>query len=367
MISKTKLIVFVVLIFLAGYLLEEAIDISEDKIPESVEETVEVISELFSVFVAFSIFTITWYSYDKSKNNRSLFLGIMFYFVGILMLFHLLSYPFMPEFLTPNSDSKAAIFLIVFRVVLAIMLLSSVIIHKDTLSVFLKKSVLFSFIIIFMAISFASVYFYQDSILESYDLYGYSYLTVFFLSITTAAIFYACYRYFKEFKETSDDSLKYLIYGSLIIILSNIVYFAFEFSAHFLIITGFFFIFLALYKSSVELPYDKLYLAEEKLRNVAEEKYRNLFNNANDAIILHDIECRVTSWNHAAEKIFGWTSNEVTGKHLLKILVPEESRAYMQRVACNIDRDDLSYFEPELLRKDGSRMNASMTVSNLKG
>ncbi|MDO8725306.1 MAG: PAS domain S-box protein [Candidatus Methanoperedens sp.] len=366
MISKAKLIALVILIFLAGYFLEKAIDISEDKLPGSVEGTIEVISEFFSVFVAFSIFTIAWYSYNKSRNNRYLFLGMMFYFVGILMLFHLLSYPYMPEFFTPNSYNKTAIFLLASRIILATMFLASAYIHKDTLSVLLKKSFLISVIIIFTAISFASVYFYRDSLFVSYNFYGYSYITVFFLSITTAVILYACYRYFKEFKETGDKSLIYLIYGSLIIILSNIVYFAFEFSAHFLIITGFFYIFLSLYKSSVESPYEKLAIAEEKLRNATEEKYRNLFNNANDAIIIHDIECKVTSWNHASEKIFGWTAEEITGKHLLRILVPEESRAQMQRIACNIDRDDTSYFEPELFRKDGRRMNASMTVSNLR-
>ncbi|MDO8727927.1 MAG: PAS domain S-box protein [Candidatus Methanoperedens sp.] len=116
----------------------------------------------------------------------------------------------------------------------------------------------------------------------------------------------------------------------------------------------------------MESPYEKLAIAEEKLRNAVEEKYRNLFNNANDAIIIHDIECRVTSWNPAAEKIFGWTADEITGKHLLTILVPEESRAQMQRITCNINQDETSYFEPELLRKDGSRINASLTVSNLK-
>ncbi|MDO8727926.1 MAG: MASE3 domain-containing protein, partial [Candidatus Methanoperedens sp.] len=185
---------------LAGYFLEKAIDISEDKLPGSVEGTVEVISELFSVFVAFSIFTISWYSYDKSKNNRSLFLGMMFFLVGILILFHLLSYPFMPEFFTPNSESKAAIFFIESRILLAIMLLASAYIHKDTLSVLFNKRVLISFTIVLTAIYFASAFFYQDSSFVPYNIQGYSYTTVFLLSITTAAILYSCYRYFKEFQ-----------------------------------------------------------------------------------------------------------------------------------------------------------------------
>ena len=96
-----KLLVIIFVIFLAGYFLEEFIDISKN-IPGSVEETLEVISELFSVFVAFSIFVITWQSYTKSRDNHSLIIGTTFFIAGFLILFHLLSYPFMPEFFTPN-------------------------------------------------------------------------------------------------------------------------------------------------------------------------------------------------------------------------------------------------------------------------
>jgi len=69
------------------------------------------------------------------------------------------------------------------------------------------------------------------------------------------------------------------------VLVSNLVYFSYELSAHFLIITGFYYFYIGLYKSSVELPYEKLAISEEKLRRSAEEKYRRLFDNAHDAVI----------------------------------------------------------------------------------
>jgi len=105
-----KLLAIMVSVFLMGFILEEAIDLSGINNPESLEETFELLSELFSVFVAISIFAITWYAYDKSRDNHSLFLGATFLITGLLILFHLLSYPFMPDFVTPNSSHKAAIF-----------------------------------------------------------------------------------------------------------------------------------------------------------------------------------------------------------------------------------------------------------------
>jgi PAS domain S-box-containing protein len=150
---------------------------------------------------------------------------------------------------------------------------------------------------------------------------GYSPEIILLLSLVTAIILYACYLYTKRSKETEKNNLIYLIYGSIIVVLSNLVYFSYEFSGHFLIITGFFFIYLALYKSSVILPYEKLAIAEEKLRKGVENKYRNLFDNANDAIITTDLKDCVTSWNHSAETLFGWEVEKVMGKKLSELFL----------------------------------------------
>jgi len=94
---KWKLLAIMASVFLIGFLLEEMIDSSKLNDFQSLEETIEIISELFSVFVALSIFGITWYAYNKSRDNHSLFLGTTFLITGFLILFHLLSYPFMPD------------------------------------------------------------------------------------------------------------------------------------------------------------------------------------------------------------------------------------------------------------------------------
>jgi len=361
-----KLLAIVVFVFLAGYFLEGAIDASES-IPGTFEETLEVLSELFSVFVAFSIFAITWHSYDKSKDNHSIFLGITFFIVGFLILFHLLSYPFMPEFLTPNSDHKAAIFLIESRIVLAVLLLVSVYIYKDTLPGLTNKRSLFSFAIAISSIFLVIALLYQDSPL-AYKIDNYSTETIFLLLMITVVLLYASYRYFKDFKKTRQNNIILLIDGLIIIIFSNLVYFSYEFSGHFLIITGFFFIYLALYKSSVELPYEKLALAEEKLRVAAEDKYRLLFDNANDAMITTDLEDRVSSWNRSAEKIFGWTAQEVRGKKLIQLIVPLELQKNREEIIREtLDGKSATGIDTLCQHKDGRKINVGLTTSLLMG
>ncbi len=361
-----KLLAIIVSVFLAGYFLESAID--ESDASPFVENTLEIISELFAVFVALSIFSITWIAYSKSKDNHSLLMGSTFFIVGILILFHALSYPFMPQFITSNSLHKAAYFLAESRLVLAVLFLASVYVHKDTLPELINKQVLISFTIILSIISLVFTLFYHDSVFLGFipeDIRSTG--TIFYLTMVTGMTLYASYLYARRAKETGENNLISLVYGSIIVVFSNLVYFSYEFSGHFLIITGFYFFYLALYKSSVELPYEKLALTEEKLRLAAEEKYRNLVDYANDAIIAIDLEDRVTSWNRSAEEIFGWTEQEIMGKKLSQLIVPPNLLAERKRILTNtLTGKTFSGIETVRLRKDGSKIDASMTISPVR-
>ncbi|MDD5474863.1 MAG: PAS domain S-box protein [Candidatus Methanoperedens sp.] len=359
-----KLLTIVVSVFLIGYFIEEAIDISATNIKDSIEAYLEISTELIPVFVSFSIFAMTWYQYNKSRDNHSLFMGGAFLIIGFLILFHMFSYPFMPDLITPNSYNKAAFFFIESRLVLAILLLASVYIYKDTLPKLINRGVLLSFAIALLVLSLAFVLLYNKYLFTEYNFNSFSNITVFLLSIISAIILYASYLYAKRFKETGQKDLIFLIYGSIILLFSNLVYFSFEFSGHFLLITGFFFMHLALYRSCVELPYEKLALAEDKLRVAAEEKYYNLFDNANDAIITTDLEDRITSWNKAAERLFGWTEHEVMGKMLSSLLVPEYLRTEREQIVNNALTGRIyTGIETVRLRKDGTKMDVSITIS----
>lgn len=59
--------------------------------------------------------------------------------------------------------------------------------------------------------------------------------------------------------------------------------------------------------------------AEETLRE-SEVKFRSVTQSANDAIITTDREGLILGWNRGAEKIFGYSENEITGKTLSDIM-----------------------------------------------
>lgn len=71
---------------------------------------------------------------------------------------------------------------------------------------------------------------------------------------------------------------------------------------------------------------------ERKKANAAleksEEKRRLIMNGALDAIITIDNKERITFWNPQAEVIFGWKSEQVLGKALSEIIIPDQLRKY---------------------------------------
>lgn len=70
---------------------------------------------------------------------------------------------------------------------------------------------------------------------------------------------------------------------------------------------------------------------EQKRLAEAEERFRAIAEYAMDAIIMIDDEGKVTYWNPAAEKMFGYSASEMIGKNVHEILMPEEYREQFKK------------------------------------
>jgi PAS domain S-box-containing protein len=103
-------------------------------------------------------------------------------------------------------------------------------------------------------------------------------------------------------------------------------------------------------------------------RRRAEDERRRLaamIESSNDAI-MSLTEGRVSFWNPAAEKLFGYSSEEILGKSV-NILVPSHLRGEVERNVESILRgEQIQDFETERVRKDGSIVLVSLTLSPLK-
>jgi PAS domain S-box-containing protein len=94
-------------------------------------------------------------------------------------------------------------------------------------------------------------------------------------------------------------------------------------------------------------------LTEELREN--EERYRNLFENANDAIVTFTLEATVTSTNRGLEALLGWSREELIGQHYRKFITPASAALGEERTRRFLAGERVpSIFEAEMVRKDGS-------------
>ena len=86
-----------------------------------------------------------------------------------------------------------------------------------------------------------------------------------------------------------------------------------------------------------------------------------------DAIISKDLNSVITSWNHAAERLFGYTAEEAIGRSVL-MLIPEDRLDEETEIIARIRRGEpMPSFETIRVRKDGTRVPVSLTVSPIRG
>ena len=92
-----------------------------------------------------------------------------------------------------------------------------------------------------------------------------------------------------------------------------------------------------------------------------------LIESADDAIISKTLEGIITSWNKGAERIFGYTADEVIGKPVT-ILIPkgheDEEPAILAKLRAG---QRIEHYETVRVRKDGRLIDISLTISPIRG
>ena len=116
-------------------------------------------------------------------------------------------------------------------------------------------------------------------------------------------------------------------------------------------------------------PVFTAYLRDITDRNRGEEASRRLaaiIESSDDAIISKDLNGIITSWNAAAERLFGYKPEEIIGKSILTLIPPErhhEEPGILERIRRG---EPINHYETVRRRKDGTLFDISVTVSPLK-
>ena len=117
-------------------------------------------------------------------------------------------------------------------------------------------------------------------------------------------------------------------------------------------------------------PMFAAYIRDVTARKTAEETVRRLaaiVEHSNDAIVATDLRGTIVAWNPGAERLYGWTAAEIIGRHI-SATAPEDRHSEANFLARQVaDGKAVSGHRTVRMRKDGSLVDVSLTISPIFG
>src|SRR5580704_6499149 len=107
-------------------------------------------------------------------------------------------------------------------------------------------------------------------------------------------------------------------------------------------------------------------ITERKRAEQATRLLAAIVESSHDAIVSKSLNGVITSWNKSAERLFGYAAEEAVGQNITLIIPPErrdEERTIIEQLT---RRERVDHFETVRMRKDGSLIDVSLTVSPMK-
>ncbi len=91
-----------------------------------------------------------------------------------------------------------------------------------------------------------------------------------------------------------------------------------------------------------------------------------IIESSEDAILSKTLEGIITSWNKAAERLYGYSSGEMIGQSIIKIFPPERKNELSEILKKLSSGERIERYETTRLRKDGKIVNVSLTISPIR-
>jgi PAS domain S-box-containing protein len=95
----------------------------------------------------------------------------------------------------------------------------------------------------------------------------------------------------------------------------------------------------------------------------SEQRYREIFDNANDLIYTHDLEGNFTSLNRTGEQLTGYSKSEAMSMNFAQVVVPDQVELARQMLKRKLDNQDVAtVYELDILSKSNRRITLEMST-----
>ena len=106
--------------------------------------------------------------------------------------------------------------------------------------------------------------------------------------------------------------------------------------------------------------------SEKDLRTERDGLFSAVVESSNDAIITQKLDRTITSWNGAAERLFGFAATEAVGQRI-DIIVPLERRDEVRDILSRASRGEhVEHFETSRMHRDGRAIDVSLSISPIR-
>ena len=107
-------------------------------------------------------------------------------------------------------------------------------------------------------------------------------------------------------------------------------------------------------------------VSDRRAAQLAAVRLAAIVEGSNDAIVGKNLQGIVTSWNSAAERMFGYTAAEMIGRPISTVFPPDRLNEEEQILARLQRGESVEHFETVRVRKDGTRFEVSLAISPIR-
>lgn len=290
--------------------------------------------ETFAIAVAILVFAIGWNSYTQQTTPALLALSTGFLGVALLDFGHLLSYAGMPDFVTSSGPEKAIAFWLAARFIAAVALLAAALLSWKPEASDTRRYPLIGATLLAVAAVYGVTLWFPDTLPRTF-IPGQGLTTTKLYAEYALVLLYggAALAFHWRRRRPSTLDVPRLIVAAVAIAISELcftlyfsVYDLSNATGHVYKVIGYWYLYRAIFVTSVHHPYDALNRSQWELW-AEKERMRVTLLSIGDGLIATDTDGRVTLMNRASERLTGWTMAEALGKPVSDVFAIESAES----------------------------------------